>query len=644
MSDYAVGKPLSDEEAQKLAPPQGYSVGSPVKQPILAGGGAPPTPPPSEQFQVGTPEQQKHWFDQTESYRKIIDTTATMAAAQAVPGVGALSTPLRVAFMGVIGAGADAYGQILSRLLGGKDVPKTSTTAAKEIGGEGIAMAGAELTGVIGGAVLGKMGATAAKAKALLETASKYNMPVSGPEVAGGGVSRTIQSVGQSMLFGKSRFFRMQNQFFAGLNTAAEDTVATFGSQITQERAGEMIQDGFKIAKGKFREMVSPLYEGLISRVEQQTGKASFIDFSKAAKEEGQKIGEEIVEAATKFPSMMKPDSGMMRILRAMYPKVANEIDSGISITGQKIKFPEVDLPKVTLRGAQGLRSMLRDIASDDSDPAAQRLAARSVKVLDGAMRDALEKIPSWSSTATAKAQTPGATFKEELDNIDAAYRKGKELFEGKAYSSLVEKFPEHMAHSVAIGDVTAMRSVHEALVTYAQEPARWDLFRRMWLQDKLGASELTDAQPGQRLAKGITDLSDAFASKAKPMADEFFSDPKGKEVIESLRRLSDLTKTKVGLNVKSDSHLFVNYGILHGMLMIGARMELHALPAVALTAVGPSALVRVMYNKTATNAVVGAMEAAGNAGRVLTDAEIAQIARGVRLAFQTKRAVEEAK
>jgi len=96
--------------------------------------------------------------------------------------------------------------------------------------------------------------------------------------------------------------------------------------------------------------------------------------------------------------------------------------------------------------------------------------------------------------------------------------------------------------------------------------------------------------------------------------------------------------------NVKSDSHLFVNYGILHGMLMIGARMELHALPAVALTAVGPSALVRVMYNKTATNAVVGAMEAAGNAGRVLTDAEIAQIARGVRLAFQTKRAVEEAK
>jgi len=50
--------------------------------------------------------------------------------------------------------------------------------------------------------------------------------------------------------------------------------------------------------------------------------------------------------------------------------------------------------------------------------------------IIDGAIRDALEKIPSWSSTATAKAQTPGATFKEELDNIDAAYRKGKELLD----------------------------------------------------------------------------------------------------------------------------------------------------------------------------------------------------------------------
>lgn len=623
MPDYI----LDDKQAKEKppVPPQGYTLDSSAeKKTLLGGGGPPPTPKPSEQIQIGSPEQQKHWFEQTESYRKMIDTTATMAAAQAVPGVGLLSTPLRVAFMGVIGAGANAYGQIISRLLGGKDVPTTSTAAAKEIGSEGLMMASAEGLGVGVGALAGKIGATTAKARELLATARQWDMPVSGPEVAGGGISRTLQSVGQSMLGGKTHFFRMQNQFFAGLNTAAEDTVATFSSQVTQESAGKMIQDGFTIARSKFREMSTSLYEGLLSRVEQASGKAPIVDFSKEAFAEGKKIVEEIGQARMKYPEFKEP-ADIQRLMKSFVPQ------AGYGIPAERMT--ETQLPKLTVREAQKLREWVRDLKGSDNKEV-QRLAYRFEKVVDDGMRSTLDKIPTEGKS----------TLKTELDEIDKLYRKGMELFEGKAYSTLVEKFPEHMAHSVGINDITAMRSVRQALVDYAEKPQEWDLFRRMWVQDKLAAAELTDAQPGQRLAKGITDLSDSFASKAKPMADEFFSDPKGKEVVEGLRRLSDLTKAKVGLNVKPDSHLFVNYGILHGLLMVGARMELHALPAVAMTAVAPSALVRVMYNKTATNLVVGAMEAAGKMGRTLTDAEMAQIARGVRLAFQAKGVIAKDK
>lgn len=579
-------------------------------------GTASPAPTPLDTSKVGSPDQQQQWYDQTVSYRKTMSNMATMAGAAAVPGVGLLSTPLRVAFMGVMGAGADAYGQIISRVLG-MPAPKTGGAAAKEIAGEGAMQAGAELGGAAVGAVAGKVGATAAKARELIATATKYDMPISGAEAAGGGLSRVTQSLGQSMLFGKSHFLRMQTKFFAGLNVAVEDTVATFGSQMTQANAGTAIKDGLSIAKSKFHEMSSGLYEGLLSRVEQATGKAPIVNFSKAATDEAKKVAEELGQVVTKYPQIMKENPEVAKILGELAPQTRYGVPAA--------RMTETPLPSLTVREAQALRSRLRDMMRESNDPSLKRLATRFEKVVDGGMRDALDKLPSGAQ---------GKTLKGELDDIDATYRKGQELFQGKAYSALVEKYPEQIAHSVGLQDVTAMKDVRDSLLKYANKPEQWDLFRRMWVQDKIGAAELTDAEPGQVLAKGVTNLYDALSSKSKPMADEFFSDAKGKVFLDNLKKISDITKSKVGLNVRSDSHMFINYGLLHGLLTAGLLAETH-MPALALTAMVPSAMVRVMYNKEATNLVVGAMEAAGKTGAALSAPQLAQVARGIRLALQ---------
>ena len=613
---------MSDDEvrsavASKLGGPQQG------KKPMLSSGAAPVSapkaaaPPTTEQFI-------DNWYDKNvgQPYQEAGKQGMMIGVAMTVPeGVGvfglAATTPVRAAIMGILGAGVDAYNSILGYIQGSSSAPKTGGEAAWSLAKEGGFQAGAELAGGAIKDVAGKIGATAAKAREMIETGRASGMPVSGPEATGGGVGKLVQSLGQIVLPSKGFFLRMQTKFFAGLNVAVEDTVATFGSQMTQANAGATVKDGLSIAKSKFHEMSSGLYEGLLSRVEQATGKAPIVNFSKAATDEAKKVAEELGQVVTKYPQIMKEEPEVAKIMGELAPQ------SRYGVPPERMTVTQ--LPSLTVREAQALRSRLRDMSSSNN-PAVRRLAARFEKVVDGSMRDALDQIPGAGK----------GTLKTELDNIDEMYHKGKTLFDGKAYSELTTKYPEQMAHSIGLQDVTAMHDVHEALVTYANKPEQWDLFRRMWVQDKLGAAELTDAQPGQKLAKGVTDLYDALSSKSKPMADEFFSDAKGKVFMDNLRRISEITKAKVGINVRSDSHLFVNWSIVHGILAAGVVGVSHV-PALAVTVLVPSALVRVMYNKEATNLVVGAMEAAAKAGTVLTPGQLAQVARGVRVAFQQK-------
>lgn len=588
---------------------------------IIGPAPTPTVPAPTAQINIGTPEQQKDWYDSTEAYRKMVGQTTVMAAG-GLSGVQAMPWLVRAGYMGILGMGANAWAQNVSRILTGEG-PKTTKQAVSEMEEEGLFQAGAEVGGAVVGKVAGRLGATAVKAKELLDTAHAYSMPMAGPEVAGGGFGRTVQQIGERLLFGKSFASKMRDKFFAGLNVAADDTVATFGRQLTQEEAGTAFQDAFTIAKTKFREMSSSLYEGLIGRVEQTVGNKSIVDPTMRAFEEAKKIHQEFGQVTAKYPGLMKLPAEEAKVFDALYPGVREGVDVG--------KYKPQRLAPMTLREAQMLRSKLRDMAGN-SDPTIRRLAARSEKVIDDSMKEALDQIPAGKDV----------TFKQELDGIDTAYREGKELFDGKAFSALVAKYPEEMAHSIKITDISKMRDVHKALVKYADDPETFDLFRKMWLQDKMRVPEMAVGEPGQVLAKGIANLSQDLRTKGRAITTEFFSDAKGAEVLHNLNRLAEVVKAKSNLSPVADSNLFVNWSTVHA-LMMGGLLATHHLPQALITASVPVGLVRVMYNKQATDVIVGAMSAAGKAGRIFSPGEIAQMTRAIRVALQGQEAVSQA-
>ena len=606
---------MSDEFTITPAPEQKEE-----KRPVLAKGNAPPSPQTSPQDFTISPSPSTgavigNWYDEhvARPYRKAGAQGAVIGLGMLGPAA-ALSTPLRIAFMTTMGGGAEAYAQLVGRALGAKDTPKTSGEAALEIGKEGAIQGGAEVLGAGLTEVASKIGSTAVKAKELLDFARKWDMPLSGPEATGGATGKLVQTLGQSMVGGRGFGEAMRTKFFAGLNVGVEDTVQSFAKQLTQAEAGQEIKSGFKIAQDNFRKMSTSMYEGFLGRVESIAGKSPVVDFSKEALEEGKKIVGEIGQARMKYPEFKEP-ADIQKLMKSFVPQ------AGYGIPAERMT--ETQLPKLTIREAQTLRSWIRDLKGSENKEV-QRLAFRFEKVVDDGMKSALDKIPTEGK----------ATLKTELDAIDASYHEGKELFEGKAFKTLVDKYPEHMAHDIGLTDVTAMGDVKKALVKYGQDPEKWNLFRRMWLQDKIGAAEMTDAEPGQRLAKGVADLADSFKSKAKPMADEFFADPTGRRVLDNIDKFAQLTRSKVGLNVRSDSHLFVNYSIVHALLLGALKLGGRSSAALA-TAMIPAGLTRLMFNDAATDAVVGAMGAAAKAGTALTPGQIAQIARAVRLANQ---------
>jgi hypothetical protein len=593
-----------------------FVIGSPEKEkqrPALTPN-MPPPPTPSSDFQVGTPEQQKAWYDGTVTYRKYANQAAAILVAQGV-GAGIAAPAIRTAFMALMGGGIDAWSQNLSRILGAKDVPQASLEAAKEIGSAGALQGLAEVGGIAVGGVAYVIGKTAAKAKELIDFARQWKMPVSGPEATGGATGKLVQVLGQSMIGGRGFAEAMKAKFFAGLNIGVEETLQLFGQRMTQLEVGGAIKTGFKIARDNFRKMSSSLYEGFLTRVKGLVGSDPIVNFTKEGFEEGKKALEEVGDLWTKYPQT-KPPAEVQKFFDMFVP----EAGSGVRL--QNMRMAPGQRPPLTLTEAQNFRTWIRDMKGSDN-PETQRLAFRFEKVVDDAMKSALDKIPTEG----------GATLKTELDEIDKAYHEGKSLFEGKAFKALVDKYPEHMAHDIGLTDVTAMGDVKKALVKYGQDPEKWNLFRRMWLQDKIGAAEMTDSEPGQRLAKGVVDLADSFKSKAKPMADEFFSDPTGRRVMANIDKFAELTRSKVGLTMRSDSHLFVNYSILHSLLLAGLWTARRG--TAMATAMVPAGLTRLMFNDAVTDGVVAIMKAAGKAGTVLTPPQMAQIARLVRLANQ---------
>jgi hypothetical protein len=544
-----------------------------------------------------------------------------------VPGVGAMAWPARAAFMGLMGAGSEAWGQTISRVLGAK-APSTSGEAAKEVGKAGLAQGAAEVVGAGTGAFLGRMGQTAVKAKELLTTARKFDLPISAAELTGGGMGRTVQQIGESVIFGRRFAARMRDKFFAGLNVAADDSVATLSHQMTQQEAGASLKDAFQIARGNFHEMSSALYDGWLGRVDAKLGAAAdVIDITKGAKTEIEAIGKELQGVREKFPSIMRQSADETRLMQDF--DAVQQFTKQFGGYSTKAIEGASSLPKLTVREAQRLRSQLRDLVRDTQSSDIRRLAQRFEKVVNTWMDDSL------------KAADPGLA--SELDGIDKAYREGMELFQGKAYNAMVDKFPEEMAHSVGIADYTKMKDIRTALVKYGKSPEKWDLFRRMWLQDKMAAPELTGIEPGQRLAKGIVKLSTELKSKANPIAEEFFGDATGSEAIRNITRLSNVISSKATLGAQEGSHLFVNYAIVHSLLMGGLIGTGH-LETAAATAAVPALLTRMMYSRTASNLLVKNLEVASSVGRVFTPHEISQVMRAIDFTFREGNIILEGK
>lgn len=303
--------------------------------------------------------------------------------------------------------------------------------------------------------------------------------------------------------------------------------------------------------------------------------------------------------------------------IAALNPKYAEALRRGAKTAG----FPE---PKTELiaeiEDVHDARSSLLRLArkTERSNPRLSKMARDSASFFRDAMEENVTSVQG------------GQKLWQNLLTADKYYRVGAEFFDNASIVEMASKHPEKLIASLRdLSDYGALKEVKRALVVYGQDRPKWNMLKRLMIQDQLHTAALEVAgessKPALDLFTGIPRVAQKLRQNPDALRYLVGDDPETAAAINRLMRLSEVIERNGPLIGRSSTAKIGTYWLLH--LAYGAAVgvptglvsgswekgiaggAITAGTGIALTGLIPGAITKLMYSKAGGNLFIRGMD-----------------------------------